>query len=656
EGSKLGYCEYSAYANASNGIGYCKAKEQFKKGIAGDCDSTCGDCTFKGKPGSNDTTQRPTYYCVNSKANTDGGGCKWVNDNSTVQGGYCVNKGEKTCEDACDRCKVQIDCSNTGRTSIANQSGSCKWQTGTESCVANIGEDVEICWDGTDNTDDGLIDCADPSCYADTFCGFVAGDCFGWTTNSTCIAGGCEWVTDKWGQWCDFKGSQCWKYDGNETACTGRTTIINESLNITAARLNASHNINATFSFALTNNGSGWVSGSISIKNASGYTLGTNYGNFTVDYQRRIINFSNNTYTVSVLTNVTFVDYQYYPATEKQNCQWNNGTGSGWCERDWSRAELCMGYNNTKCMQLNSSIPGYNCNWTIDTWCAGQGNSSSWCQTSGGGWCDHNDFKPKNCWQHTAGSSDCNNQTGCNWRTDAYSQPHCEVNWSGNCWQYTSNATCSAVNTCWWRNDSWGGWCTNLADKCWSANETTCSSQTNNNSISICYWQSSWGGGGSSGSSGWCQPNCYNSSTTSTCTTSPICNWKAESGWCEESEMAACSNMTNNNNETACRGTSGCRWKNPGWCDPKGGGFSAGAGASGGGVGTAMGADCYKYDGNQSLCTNKSIINISCGWMTETNPRCEVNWGVSNCWQYISVDSGCTGTNGCWWKNDTWGG
>ncbi|MBI5698001.1 MAG: hypothetical protein HZC29_05880, partial [Thaumarchaeota archaeon] len=494
EGSRLGYCEYSANANASNGIGYCKAKEQFKKGIAGNCDDTCGDCTFKGKPGSNDTTLRPSNYCVNSKANLDGGGCKWVNDNSTVQGGYCVNKGEKTCEDACDKCKVQTDCSNTGRTSIANQSGSCKWQgdSNTGSCVANIGEDVEICWDGVDNTDDGLIDCADPSCYADTFCGFVSGDCFGWTTNSTCIAGGCEWVTDKWGQWCDFKGSQCWKYNGNETACTGRITIINESLNISATRI-ASNNLNGTV-FRLAYNGSGWVSGSVNIKNGSGYFIS---GNYTVDYVARLINFSNNSWMTGMASNSTLVDYQYYPSSEKQNCQWNNGTGSGWCERDWSRTEVCMALNNTKCMQLNSS----GCNWTVDSWCAGQGNSSVWCQTSGGGWCDHNDFKPKNCWSYTAGSSDCNNHTGCNWKTDTYSQPHCEVNWSGNCWQFTSNATCSAVNTCWWKNDTWGGWCANLADKCWSANETTCSSQTNNNSVSICYWQSSWGGGSGGSSS-----------------------------------------------------------------------------------------------------------------------------------------------------------
>ena len=69
EQSALGFCEFKADANAKNGIGYCKAKEQFKKGIAKDCDITCGDCTYKGDKNNNDTTKRPSYYCLTSKAN-----------------------------------------------------------------------------------------------------------------------------------------------------------------------------------------------------------------------------------------------------------------------------------------------------------------------------------------------------------------------------------------------------------------------------------------------------------------------------------------------------------------------------------------------------------------------------------------------------------
>ena len=646
--SKLGSCEFSNSTNAPNGIGYCKAKEQFKKGIAGDCGSNCGDCTFKGDPNTNDTTKKPSYYCTLSKANSVGGGCKWVTDNSTVQGGYCVNKGEKTCEDSCDRCNSQTNCANLGRTAVSNQTGSCKWQgsSTTGSCVANIGQDVEICWDGVDNNDDNLIDCADSSCYADSSCGFVSGDCFGWTNNASCLSHSCEWVTDKWGSWCDFKGSQCWKYNTNEANCTGAVTVTNEILNITTARLEE-NNINTTKTFTLLNLGAGWVDLSVSITNNSGTSLS---GNYTVNYTSYTITFANNTFMVSEGGdgNITNVSYRYYLSESQKNCQWSNGTGTstGWCEKDWSQQEVCMGKTRTSCMAANAS----GCNWTVDSWCNGTGAGTTWCSnTETVGWCDNINFKPKDCWQYSSSGSlsVCNNVTGCSWKTDSYSQPHCEVNWSANCWMNTDNITCSANANCIWDVPSGGsGWCMNKADKCWSYTQEICGTVLDG----ICYWQS-WG----TESSGSCQSKCWNGSfnTADTCSASYGCVWKAENGWCEESAMQTCSNTTNMNDETNCQATSGCRWKTNGWCDPKGGGFSAASNAAGGGVGSAMGGDCFKYDGNQTLCTNKSIINISCGWSVNPNPSCEVNWG-NDCWRYNSVDGGCNVTNGCWFKNDTW--
>lgn len=543
KGSALGICEFRADTNAPNRVGYCNFKEQFKKGIAGDCDLTCGDCTYRGDSTNNDTTNRPSYYCATSKANSDGGGCKWITDNSTANGGYCVNKGEKTCSDSCDRCKTQTACSNTGRTGVANQSGSCKWQGDANdgSCVANTGKDVEVCWDGIDNTNDGLIDCADPACYADSYCGFVEGDCFGWTTNDSCISHSCEWVSDNWGSWCDFKGSQCWKHNVNSQNCSAQT-----------------------------------------------------------------------------------------------NCQWNNGTGSGWCEKDWSVSEMCMGLSKNACLLANTS----GCNWTTDSWCLGEGNTTEWCQTSGGGWCEHNDFKPKNCWMYQSGALECNGISGCSWKTDIYSNPHCEINWSGNCGQYIDSTSCSNGG-CWWRSDSWGSWCSNVMDKCWNSyNQTACNAQTDGSGGYLCFWDAG----------GYCQPRCYNStisSSSSQCSASRGCIWKEQSGWCEES--GNCWNY----DQTGCTNATGmaakCRWKTPGWCDPKGGGFSTTTVATGGGVGSTVGADCYKYDGNQTLCTNKSIINISCGWSTNLNPSCEVDWS-KNCWQYVSESEGCNSTNGCWWN------
>ena len=549
-GSTSGICEFDVSTRAPNGIGYCKAKDQFKKGMAGSCDSNCGDCTFKGNTNSNDTIKRPSYYCATSKANSDGGGCKWVNDNSTATGGYCINKGEKICEDACDRCKTQTTCANIGRTAIANQSGSCKWQgeASTGSCVNNVAGDVEICWDGIDNNDNNLVDCSDAGCYSDSYCGIVSGDCFGWTNNNTCITKGCEWVLDKWGSWCDFKGSQCWKYNQNTTVCNVQT-----------------------------------------------------------------------------------------------NCQWSNGTGSAFCEKDWSKQENCMGLAQGACMGLNAS----GCNWTVDSWCSGTGNGTSWCN-SGGGWCDNVNFKPKDCWRYSSTSS-CNIVSGCSWKLDQYSQPHCEVNMSSSCEMNYNNGTCGASSNCIWETSTGGGgssgWCMNKANKCGNYDSASCSSALGG----ICYWQS-WGGGGGS-----CQSKCWDwNQTSSSCGIVPGCVWKAESGWCEESEMASCSNTTNMNNQANCQGTTGCRWKTSGWCDPKGGGFSSVSAASGGGVGGGMGGDCFKYDGNRTLCTNKTIVNITCGWTTNNNPMCEVDWS-KDCWKYNSVAGGCNATNGCWFKNESWG-
>ncbi len=646
--SSLGICEFSASVNAPNGIGFCKAKEQFKKGVAVDCNSNCGDCTFKGDANNNDTTKRPSYYCSNSKANNVSGGCKWITDNSTIIGGYCVNKGEKTCEDACDRCNTQTDCSNIGRTGVSNQTGSCKWQgtSTTGSCVGNTGQEVEICWDGTDNNNDNLVDCSDPSCYADSSCGFVSGDCFGWTNNASCVSHDCEWVTDKWGSWCDFKGSQCWKYDQNESLCSGISTVTNEALNISSARLVTNNNINETITFTLSAECVVLVPNSLNMTNSSGSLIAS--GNYTINNSRRTINFLNNSFMVNGggSGNITNVSYQCNLRAQL-NCQWSSGTGGSWCEKDWSKQEFCMGKDRTACL----AATGSGCNWTLDTWCNGTGAGTNWCSnTETAGWCDNVNFKPKDCWKYSS-LNNCNSASGCSWHTDQYSQPHCEVNWSANCWQYTSNSTCTADNNCIWDVPSLGtGWCMNKADKCWSYSQADCNSALSGR----CYWQSWVSGGSTSGGS--CQSICWNGTNTQAdCSSSLGCVWKQDNGWCEETEMASCSNLTNMNNQSACQNTNGCRWKNSGYCDPKNGGFSAASNAAGGGVGSAIGGDCFKYDGNQSLCTNKSLINISCGWTVNPSPSCDINWGT-DCWRYISPGpGGCNDTNGCWFKNDSWG-
>ena len=122
--------------------------------------------------------------------------------------------------------------------------------------------------------------------------------------------------------------------------------------------------------------------------------------------------------------NFTNVTYQYFNLLI--NCEWSNGSGVGWCERDWGVAEVCMGLNRTDCLD------NANCFFSNDTWCSGAGSGNSWCNDFGG-WCEHNDFKSKDCWENTDNTS-CSGVTGCNWKIDTWSKPHCEINWSGNCW------------------------------------------------------------------------------------------------------------------------------------------------------------------------------------------------------------------------------
>ena len=645
--SALGYCVYTSSTNAPNGIGYCEANSEYSSGVATDCNTDCGACTYLGDADNNDTTKRPSYFCLNSNSNSVGGGCKWITDNSTTTGGYCLNKGEKTCEDSCDRCSSQKKCSDDGRTNIANQSGSCKWQ-GSEndgSCVDNTGSDVEICWNGEDDNSDNLIDCADASCYTDSYCGFVEGDCFGWTSNTSCINAGCEWVIDKWGSWCDFKGSQCWKNNQNVSSCSGILIISNETLDITAARLLEGNEINESVSFGLGNLGGGWVNGSVLITNITGGNLTMNV---TIDYAAYTITFGNDSQMITGngSANFTKVSYQYYASVASTNCEWSNGSGYSWCEQDWSKTEICMGLNVSDCWDNSGS----GCGWTNDSWCSSTGNGTDWC-TNSGGWCDHSDFKPKNCWQNQSNSNECGNVSGCSWKTDSYSQPHCEVNWSGSCWEYNDGTSCGNAAGCNWTVDDWGSYCSYDVDRCWRANtESACNGTTSSSGVRLCSWFSG---------SEMCQPTCFNSSNSvdaTGCSSSQGCYWADEMGWCEEVGLNSCSNNSNMNNETNCITIDGCRWKSDGWCDPKGGVFSTGAAIGGGGMGGAMGGDCYKYDGNQTLCTNKTITNLSCGWTSEFNPRCEVDWGT-DCWGYVNETSCVEGSsNTCWWYNDSHSG
>jgi hypothetical protein len=638
-GSDLGYCEFTPDTGASNGFGRCRAKEEFVSGVAEACSSSnCPACTFMGDPTGANGTKTPEDWCKKFPT-----GCKWKDDNSTTIGGYCIDKDAKVCEDVCDRCDTRSECVNDGRTNVANQSGSCKWQGGDDDgdCVANVAGDVEICWNGEDDDTDGLVDCADPGCYSDSFCGMVSGDCFVWSEENTCEDdSNCEWITDVWGSWCDFRGSQCWRNDGNEVTCRG-ITQINETLNITDLR-EIYGQINETKTVTLDNRGAGWVAGTVNITNVTGGSL---IGNYTADYNLATINFSNTSFTAFMLWNYTNVSYNYYQNVS-QFCEWQAGSGSGWCEQDWGLADDCFnGQNESHCFGITAG-DGLSCQWKNDTWCNGQGNGSDWCGNFGG-WCDHPSFVYQDCWQHSTNSS-CSGVSGCNWKRDVWSQPHCEVNWSGQCWNNFDSTSCGDAAGCSWRTDQWGSYCDSTLGICWSyMTQSAC-----NGASEACSWQSYGGGGGT------CQPSCYNSTlynSSSSCTNVAGCVFIEETGWCEDQQSQSCWNSTNSVNQGSCDATDGCKWRNDGWCNPADG-FNTGGTSGGGGVGGSFGGECWKYDGNKTYCTNSTKINITCSWFSEPNPWCEVDWGLgSGCWEYSNVSGGCNATNNCWMKSDEFG-
>ncbi len=594
-GSDLGYCEFIIDSTAENGFGKCRAKDEFKSGIATDCTSDCGSCTYMGNPNAAtnfDGTKKysscnsPKCYCEQAYE-FDQVKCKWVPDSSSDEGGYCVDSTTKTCQDACDRCYSKTDCNNNGRKAL-NATGSCEWVTksgelstsDTEGLCRKKGSN-EVCWDGIDNDGDGLVDCGDSNCYSDSFCGFVEGDCPSIMSESICtntqLSNGlnCTWGTDSWGGFCDFPGSNCYSRDG---------------------------------------------------------------------------------------TNATYCE-------AGGACEWTSESGGGWCEQDWDVAENCWGK-----MTESACSDAVGCAWTNDTWC-NSNPDDQWCQDQGG-WCDPEEFvgsSSENCWDRDyTNQTYCQNLTGCSWENSTQlcndegcwnydfnrtacdledncqwqedDWQSCEVDWTVDCWKYDDNSTaCNATAECAWFSDSWGGWCGNKYDKCWDYNdESTCNQHSD-----TCYW-TDWES---------CEALCYDDTLgESQCNNVDGCTWS--SGWCEDSSFGGGSGTLNCWNHTIsddCNIVDGCKWKNPGWCDPKGftgGGITDSSGSSSG----EAGAECWKYDGNEELCTNASAINMACSWISEPWPFCEPDWSSTDCWQGDGTNKTyCEDTLGCWW-DDSMGG
>lgn len=196
-------CDFTSSSSAPNGLGFCKAQSFQKSGMLGDCDSDCPSCTY---------LNNPQTACDNSKAS-----CTWDSVNQV-----CLQKGTKTCANTCDRCYDSTTCTESGR----GGNSACSWDEATDICQPSSGA-TEVCWNGADDDDDDMIDCADSACFGDPACGGddMGSDCFVYETSANCdAADGCAWMEDAWGGWCDFEGALCWQHDGNQDSCAAANT------------------------------------------------------------------------------------------------------------------------------------------------------------------------------------------------------------------------------------------------------------------------------------------------------------------------------------------------------------------------------------------------------------------------------------------------
>lgn len=221
-GSAKGICKWKSDSNAPNRQGYCDYPKELMYGGAKDCNLDCKACEFKGI-----SQAEATAACSGSPI-----GCSWVNDTSAPNGknGYCMAASKKSCSTDCFSCYEQSTCSNA--TLGQHPSFNCSWDSSMKLCKPS-GHSGEICFNGIDDDNNNLIDCGDPTCTYDQFCGggsigSGSSDCKRSSSAAACrnivSPGGknCTWVTPAWGgmSYCDYPGSSCWMFETNGSACT----------------------------------------------------------------------------------------------------------------------------------------------------------------------------------------------------------------------------------------------------------------------------------------------------------------------------------------------------------------------------------------------------------------------------------------------------
>ena len=242
-GSSRGICRWKNDTHAPNGQGWCDYPPEMSFGNSGDCNSDCKACEFQASPWT---------ACAGSSS-----GCKWFNDSSSLQGGYCMSSSKKSCSSDCFSCYEQSQCSN----SSVHVGLNCSWDNNMRFCKPS-GFTGEICFNGKDDDNDGSSDCADPDCSFDQFCGGASmggggNDCKRLNITSCNITAApsgknCTLITPTWGgqPYCDFPGSNCWLFENNSFSCTANWTnatgCIFKNATINNATFTASCDINKT--------------------------------------------------------------------------------------------------------------------------------------------------------------------------------------------------------------------------------------------------------------------------------------------------------------------------------------------------------------------------------------------------------------------------
>jgi hypothetical protein len=411
-GGAAGGCVWINDSNAFNGLGFCDFPSQMEDGGAKDCNLECAGCNFMGDPQA---------ACEASVANNNSG-CKWVSEGSD---NYCVDKTKKTCGGDCFSCFTTDSCQNS--------SIDCSWDNSANLCSPN-GFTGEICFDGIDNDADNLVDCDDPDCGFDNFCGgnIFGGDCFAQETEGTCNSTeafdglNCVWMNDTWNTngWCDMPGANCWKFDSDLITCGATSGCTNDS------------SIMGDDAWCEMN----WTK----METANCWEYG-----------------ANETYCGVASGDCTWVNDTWCENNPAD--QWCiDNPNAGWC--DYSPFASCMNLNSTGC-SLNT-----NCTWQEDDY------------SMQGGWCD------VACFDWDLDESGCGTAAGgsglCEWRNMSETcQPSTFMMMGSSggsgktgCWQYDGNETGCDENsiTCIYKNDTYAnnnlsatepsGWCMGLAE------------------------------------------------------------------------------------------------------------------------------------------------------------------------------------------------